>query len=145
VSILSHECGRNKGRHWQSSLCQCKATYSGMLPGFPEAPLGHITHVPFTSSAQIRQATHDTLGLGSWSTVSYLFGDTCHTDRSPAICHPPTCPVATQASGSPVITIRTRSLTSSNSTFCPHRVFMCFVCICELGAIISIYSLKWFF
>jgi hypothetical protein len=39
VSILSHECGRNEGRHWQSSLCECKATYSGMLPGFPEAPL----------------------------------------------------------------------------------------------------------
>jgi hypothetical protein len=39
VSILSYECGRDKGRHWPSSLCQCKATYSGMLPGFPEAPL----------------------------------------------------------------------------------------------------------
>jgi hypothetical protein len=23
----------------------------------------------------------------------------CHKDRSPANCHPPTCPVATQASG----------------------------------------------
>jgi hypothetical protein len=39
VSILSHECGRDKGRHWPCALCQCKATYSGMLPGFPEAPL----------------------------------------------------------------------------------------------------------
>jgi hypothetical protein len=39
VAILSHECGREKGRHWPSSLCQCKATYSGLLPGFPEASL----------------------------------------------------------------------------------------------------------
>jgi hypothetical protein len=57
LSILSHECGRNKGRHWQSSLCQCKATCSGMLPGFPEAPLRYITHVPFTPSARIK-ASH---------------------------------------------------------------------------------------
>jgi hypothetical protein len=34
-----HEYGRNIGPHWQSFLRQCKATYSGLSPGFPEAPL----------------------------------------------------------------------------------------------------------
>ena len=30
-----------------------------------------------------------------------------------------------------------------NSTFCPHRVFMCFVWIWEQTAIISLYSINW--
>ena len=30
---------------------------------------------------------------------------------------------------SPVVTICTTSVTFNNSTFCPHRVFMCFVWI----------------
>ena len=44
---------------------------------------------------------------------------------------------------SPVVTICTASLTSSNSTFCPHNVFMCFVWIWEQTAIISLYSINW--
>ena len=36
--------GETWGQHWQRSLCQCKVAYSGMSPGFPEAPLG--THHP---------------------------------------------------------------------------------------------------
>jgi hypothetical protein len=36
--------GEIKGPHWQSSLYQCKATYSGMPPCFPEVPLK--THHP---------------------------------------------------------------------------------------------------
>jgi hypothetical protein len=83
--FLCHEYGRNKSRHWQSSLCQCKATYSGMLPGFPEAPIGHITRVPFTPSARIKATTHNTLGLGSWSTVSYLFRDRPATRTGPRL------------------------------------------------------------
>ena len=39
----------------------------------------------------------------------------------------------------------TASLTFSNSTFCPHSVFMCFVWIWEQTAIISIYSINWLF
>ena len=31
----------------------------------------------------------------------------------------------------------------SNPTFCPHSVFMCFVCIWERTAIISLYSKNW--
>ena len=42
-----------------------------------------------------------------------------------------------------VVTICTTSLTSSNSTFCPHTVFMCFVWISEQTAIISLYSINW--
>jgi len=42
-----------------------------------------------------------------------------------------------------VVTIRTASLTFSNSTFCPHSVFMCFVWIWEQTAIISLYSINW--
>jgi len=38
-----------------------------------------------------------------------------------------------------VVTICTTSLTFSNSTFCPHSVFMCFVWIWEQTAIISLY------
>jgi hypothetical protein len=33
-------------------------------------------------------------------------------------------------------------LTFTNSTFCPHSVFMCFVWISEQIAIISLYSIK---
>jgi len=44
---------------------------------------------------------------------------------------------------SPVVTICTASLTFNNSTFCPHRVFMCFVWIWEQTAIISLYSINW--
>jgi len=42
-----------------------------------------------------------------------------------------------------VVTICTTSLTSKNSTFCPHSVFMCFVWIWEQTAIISLYSINW--
>ena len=42
----------------------------------------------------------------------------------------------------PVVTICTASLTFNNSTFCPHSVFMCFVCISEQTAIISLYSIN---
>ena len=44
---------------------------------------------------------------------------------------------------SPVVTICTASLTFSNSTFCPHSVFMCFVWIWEQTVIISLYSINW--
>jgi len=37
----------------------------------------------------------------------------------------------------------TASLTFSNSTFCPHSVFLCFVWIWERTAIISLYSINW--
>jgi len=39
--------------------------------------------------------------------------------------------------------IGTASLTFTNSTFCPHSVFMCFVWIWEQTAIISLYSINW--
>jgi len=42
----------------------------------------------------------------------------------------------------PVVTIRTTSLTFSNSTFCPHSVFVCFVWIWEQTAIISLYNIN---
>ena len=42
-----------------------------------------------------------------------------------------------------VVTICTASLTFSNSPFCPHSVFMCFVWITEQTAIISLYSINW--
>ena len=41
-----------------------------------------------------------------------------------------------------MVTICTTSLTFSNSTFCPHSVFMCFVWIWEQTAIISLYSIN---
>jgi hypothetical protein len=34
-------------------------------------------------------------------------------------------------------------LTFTNSTFCPHSIFMCFVLISEQTAIISLYSINW--
>jgi len=37
----------------------------------------------------------------------------------------------------------TVSLTFSNSTFCPHSVFMCFMWIWEQTAIISLYNINW--
>jgi len=37
----------------------------------------------------------------------------------------------------------TTSLTFSNSTFCPHNVFMCFMWIWEQTAIISLYNINW--
>jgi hypothetical protein len=44
---------------------------------------------------------------------------------------------------SPMVTICTASFTFSNSTFCPHTVFMCFVWISEQTAIISLYNINW--
>jgi hypothetical protein len=41
-----------------------------------------------------------------------------------------------------VVTICTTSLTSNNSTFCPHSVFMCFVWISEQTDIISQYNIN---
>jgi len=40
--------------------------------------------------------------------------------------------------------VRTELLTLTNSTFCPHSVFMCFVWIWEQTAIISLYSINLF-
>ena len=40
-----------------------------------------------------------------------------------------------------MVTICTTSLTLSNSMFCPHSVFMCFVWISEQTAIISLYNI----
>ena len=42
-----------------------------------------------------------------------------------------------------MVIISTASLTFSNSTLCPHSVFMCFVWIWEKTAIISLYSINW--
>ena len=42
-----------------------------------------------------------------------------------------------------MVAICTTSLTFTNSTFCPHRVFVCFVWIWEQTAIISLYSINW--
>jgi len=39
--------------------------------------------------------------------------------------------------------LHSASLTFSNSTFCPHVVFMCFVWIWEQTMIISLYSINW--
>ena len=41
---------------------------------------------------------------------------------------------------SPVVAICTASLTFNNSTYCPHSVFMCFLCGSEVIAIISLYN-----
>ena len=42
-----------------------------------------------------------------------------------------------------MVTICTTSLTFSNSTFCAHSVFVCFVWISEQTAIISLYNINW--
>ena len=42
-----------------------------------------------------------------------------------------------------MVTIRTTSLTFTDSTLCPHSVFMCFVWISEQTAIISLYNINW--
>ena len=39
--------------------------------------------------------------------------------------------------------MHTASLTFSNSTFCSHTVFVCFVWISEQTAIISLYNINW--
>jgi len=41
------------------------------------------------------------------------------------------------------IDVNSRGLTFTNSTFCPHSVFMCFVWIWEQTTIISLYSINW--
>jgi hypothetical protein len=43
----------------------------------------------------------------------------------------------------PLVMICTTSLSFSNSTFCPHNVFMCSVCISEQTTIISLYNINW--
>jgi hypothetical protein len=44
---------------------------------------------------------------------------------------------------SSVVTIYTTRFTFTNSAFCPHSVFMCFVRISEQTAVISLYSINW--
>jgi hypothetical protein len=44
---------------------------------------------------------------------------------------------------SPTVTICTASLTFTNSTFSPHSLFLCFMCISEQTAIISLYNINW--
>jgi len=44
---------------------------------------------------------------------------------------------------SPLVNICTTSLIFTNSTFCPHSVFVCFVWITEQTAIIFLYSVNW--
>ena len=51
--------------------------------------------------------------------------------------------ISAQRDTAPAVTIFTASLTFSNSTFCPHNVFMCFVWISEQTAIMSLYSINW--
>jgi hypothetical protein len=46
-------------------------------------------------------------------------------------------------SESPVVTIWTANLTFSNTTFCPHSVFVCSMWIWEQTVIISVYSIDW--
>jgi hypothetical protein len=82
--------GEIRGPHWQSSLCQCKVTYSGMLLGFPEAPLRGtlpMCHSPLRHG--LMEATHNTLWMGSWSTVSYLFRDRPATWTGPRLSATP--------------------------------------------------------
>ena len=43
----------------------------------------------------------------------------------------------------PVATIRTARLTFTNSPFCPHNVFMCFVWMWAQTAIISLHNVSW--
>jgi hypothetical protein len=72
-----------------------------MLPDFPEAPLRSHHPCAIYLFARI-QASHTWhLGVGELVHGPLLIRrQTCHKDRFPAIRHPPTCPVATQASGS---------------------------------------------
>ena len=44
---------------------------------------------------------------------------------------------------SELLTVSTTSFTFSNSTFCPHSIFMCFVWIWEQTAIISLQNINW--
>ena len=83
-----------------------------------------VSHMTATTEQKVlyhnvqRASCTDRNGMSSWRTASLTFY-------------------------SPVVTICTASLTSSNSTFCPHSVFMCFVWISEQTAIISLYSINW--
>ena len=53
------------------------------------------------------------------------------------------CPLNPSGHYRIVVTMCTASLTFSNSTSCPHSVFMCFVWIWEQTVIISLYSIDW--
>ena len=44
---------------------------------------------------------------------------------------------------SPMVTIYTTQLIPQNTTFCPHRAFMCFIRIWEQTAIIAMYIIFW--
>ena len=44
---------------------------------------------------------------------------------------------------SPVVTVRTITLTLNNSTFCLHNLFLCSIRISEQTAIISLYNINW--
>jgi len=51
--------------------------------------------------------------------------------------------IASLCNRDPVVDIRTTRFNIQQFTFCPHSVFMCFVCISEQTAIISLHSINW--
>jgi len=61
----------------------------------------------------------------------------CITETECVYCAVRTGSVVTE------VTICTTNLTFTNSTFCPHSVFLYFVCIWEQTAIISLYNINW--
>jgi hypothetical protein len=68
VSILFPQYGRNKSPHWQTFLCQCKATYPAMSLGFHEALLetnNHYAIHPFIKKKGKPHITTWGWGVGS--------------------------------------------------------------------------------
>ena len=93
ASILVPRVREKEGQHWQSPLYQCKATYFGMSPSFPRGSVRDTSptcHSPLQHG--LRQATHNTSVLGSWSTVSYLFRDRPVTWQVPGYPPPTNVP-----------------------------------------------------
>jgi hypothetical protein len=79
----------------------------------------------------LRQATNNTEGVEELvHGLLFIQRQTCYKGRSPAICHLPTCPVATQASGKLSIigfTLFSRNLGGANCLFSTELCLIIFV------------------
>jgi len=137
LSVCNHLHDRDFWRSYRSLSCSTNS------PLFVErgcsSPCSHQpTKRPYRDSDESSSLWDPTSLRKSASTLHCTTSVLCTAYRAPSVYrHAQRC--RCMALYTPVITIHT----FSNSAFCPHIVYMCFVWMWEQTAIISLYSINW--
>jgi hypothetical protein len=107
------------------------------------AAVGTLQCVCLQSTTQHKLHAHIYIYIFIYLFIVYIMHAQYRVDLDTA------CPVPQQSKAvcaltlySTLVSVCTASLTFWNTTFCTHSVFMCFVCISEKTAIISLYSIN---